>query len=280
MPEPTFPPPSPRPLSSPDFVVIGAVQAATVHAANARLIGTRINTRDLAVDPAVAAPGLAGGLVVAFRDGVLVTVGLSAEALGRLESICRKYVIDPTEVQEWEIAELELAPDGGDRIGPTGQIFLYDFRQERLLLVATVLARSVVLARDEVLVSEVFDRIAPLVTDLRLNGRVHFPIRSVMKLVGDVVAARHRVMGTTQVDERPDLLWDHPDIDRLYSRLDAEYELKERAQVLGRKFTVLGEFTEVMLDIVQDKRAYRVEIVIIALIAFEIVLTLFGKSVI
>ena len=47
-----------------------------------------------------------------------------------------------------------------------------------------------------------------------------------------------------------------PALDRLYARLEAEYELKERAEVLERKFGALGDFTEVLLDIVQDKRAF------------------------
>ena len=100
-----------------------------------------------------------------------------------------------------------------------------------------------------------------------------------MRLVGNVLAARHRLTGTAQVDERPDLLWEHPELDRLYVRLEAEYELTERAEVLTRKFGALGDFTEVLLDIVQDKRAFRVEIAIIALIAFEILLTLFNMVV-
>jgi uncharacterized Rmd1/YagE family protein len=93
-------------------------------------------------------------------------------------------------------------------------------------------------------------------------------------LIGDVLAARHRVMGTVQVDERPDVLWDHPGLDRLYARLEAEYELNERSEVLERKFGALGDFTDALLDIVQEKRAFRLEAAIIALIAFEIMLSI------
>lgn len=46
--------------------------------------------------------------------------------------------------------------------------------------------------------------------------------------------------------------------------------------MLQRKLGALGDFTEALLDVVQDKRAYRVEIAIIALIAFEAVLSLFN----
>ena len=48
--------------------------------------------------------------------------------------------------------------------------------------------------------------------------------------------------------------------------------------MLARKYGALGDFTEVLLDIVQDKRAFRTEIAIIALIAFEIVLSLVNMA--
>ena len=178
---------------------------------------------------------------------------------------------------EIEAASIAVRPGGEDRIETDGLIVLADAAPERLELVATVLSRSVVLARDEVLVSQAFDRSAPLVSELRREGRVSLPVGEVMKMVGETLAARHRATGAAQVDERPDLLWDHPALDRLYLRLEGEYELSERAEVLDDKLEALGDFAEALLDIVQDKRSRRLEWVIILLIAFEIVLSLWEK---
>lgn len=254
--------------------MIGAVPENGLLDIRARLLGARIDTRALAGDAGIQPLAIAAGLSFVFRYGVAVTFGPDAHAPDVLDAALRAHVIDPTDVKEYEVADLAIRRGGEDRIGPGGQILLTDASPERLLLVATVLARSVVLARDEVLVSEAFHQIDPLVSDLRQNGRSRLPIREAMKLVGNVLAARHRMMGTVQVDERPDLLWDHPGLDRLYARLEAEYELKERADILDRKFASLGDFTEVLLDIVHGIRAYRLEVAVLALFALEIVLTL------
>src|SRR5579863_3941384 len=265
---------------SPDFVMIGAVPASGLLDVRARLLGARIDTRALAADVGIRQVASAAGLNFVFRYGVAVTFGPDAQAPDALDRALRVHVIDPTDVQagvqEYEVADLAIRSGGQDSIGPGGQILLADASPERLLLVATVLARSVVLARDEVLVSEAFHQIDPLVSELRQNGRSRLPIREAMKLVGNVLAARHRMVGTVQVDERPDLLWDHPGLDRLYARLEAEYELKERADVLDRKFASLGDFTEVLLDIVQGIRSFRLEVAVLALFALEIVLTLYS----
>ncbi len=263
---------------APDFVTLGDLPVCEQLTVRAMLLGARIDTRDVMSDIAVVQAAAATGLIFVFRYGVAVFFGPAGLAAASFEAALKPHVLDPAAIHETETASLSILTAGEDRIGPDGRILLANGGQERLSLVATVLARSVVLARDEILVSEAFDRSAPLVAELHENGRARSHIREVMKLVGNVLAARHRVMGTAQAGERPDLLWDHPELDRLYARLETEYELKERAEVLERKFGALGDFTEVLLDIVQDKRAFRLEIAIIALIAFEILLTLFDMT--
>lgn len=265
-----------RPIGIPDFIVLGELSVASPLIACAWLLGDRIDTRDAAGDPVIGPLAQASGLVFVFRYGVVVTVGASSEAIARLSAVLSPHVVGPTAMNERESVIIDHGLDQGDRIGADGQVRLTDLGRDRLTLTAIVLARSVALARDEFLLGEAFDRIAPLASDLQENGRARLSIPSAMRLVGNVLVARHRVVGAAQVDERPDLLWDHPELDRLYTRLETEYELKERAEVLQRKLSALGDFTETLLDIVQDKRAFHVEIAIIALITFEVVLSLFG----
>ena len=264
-------------IVSPDVVTIGQLPeaaGASPLVATAWLAGARIRTKELAECPAVARTM---GLVVAFRFGVIVVFAPRGSMGGEgLAAACAPYVESPAAEREAESVEVVIAAGGGDRVGPEGVIALADADPDRLLLVATVLARSAVLDRDEAMVAAAFDASAPVVEDLRENGRVRLPIRRVMKLVGAVLAARHRVTGMVQVDERPDVLWDNPQLDRLYARLENEYELKERAGVLDRKFAALGDFAETLVDVAQDKRAVRLEVAVIALIALEIVLNLIG----
>lgn len=274
MPQPTIS--APRPLATPDFLALGKMPTSAPLYACASLAGGRIDVHAVRVDPAIAPLVEAAGLVFLFRYGVVVTIGAENEVILQLVAALRPHIADPAMINERESAHLEHEPGAYDNIGAQGHIRLTDLGRERLTLVAIVLARSVALARDEFLLWEAFDRIAPLVADLQENGRAQLSIRSAMRLVGNVLAARHRVIGTAQVDERPDLLWDHPALDRLYTRLEAEYELKERADVVQRKLDALGGFTQALLDIVQDKRAFRVEIAIIALITFEVALSLFN----
>ena len=268
---------NPRLGGAPDVVTAGRLPPNETLTATATLLGNKINTRPLLADPRFLQAVEVAGLVLVFRHGVVVSFG-SGTADAALAATLRAHVLENGEMEETETATVQIGRGDKDRIGLDGEIFIADGRTERFMLIATVLSRSVLLAHDEVLVAQAFEQTRPVVHDLSINGRARMPIREVMKLAGSVLAARHRLTGTAQADERPDLLWDLPELDRLYARLEAEYELKERAEALEHKFATLGDFAEALLDIAQDKRAVRLEAAIVGLIVFEIVLSLISMA--
>ena len=60
--------------------------------------------------------------------------------------------------------------------------------------------------------------------------------------------------------EKPDAVWDRPDLDRLCARLEDEYELRERTETLTRKLAVIADTAEVLTDIIDTRRSLRLEI--------------------
>lgn len=242
----------------------------------ALLVGTRIDTRGLAgfVEPSRLAPTGAGAIFI-FRYGVVVLFGASPEIEADILSRLQPHILDPLAVAEVETATIEVRSQTHEQVDASGHVILVEPTAERLLLTATVLARSVVLGWDEVQIAKAFDRIEPLVAGLKAHGRAGLPIRRVMQYIGDVLDARNRVVGRAQISEKPDILWDHPDLDRLYGRLETEFELGDRERVIERKLAVIGDAADVLLNLVQDKRSVRLELAIIGLFAIEILLTLY-----
>lgn len=242
----------------------------------ALLLGLRIDTRNLRnfVEPErLVLKGM--GTAFVFRYGVMVLFAASPALEQEMIAALEGHIIDPLALPEVETASIEIRPSADEQVSANGHILLREATPERLLLTATVLARSVVLARDEAHIAEAFDRIEPLVTELREHGRAGLPIRRVMQHIGDVLAVRHRVVGRAQISEKPDLLWDHPELDRLYGRLEAEFELGDRARAIERKLEVIGDAADVLLELVQDKRSLRLELAVVVLIAFEVILNLY-----
>ncbi len=86
---------------------------------------------------------------------------------------------------------------------------------------------------------------------------------------------QQRVSGFVAIAEKPDVLWDRPDLDRLYARLEDEYELKERVDILNRKLSVIAENAKVMTDIIDTRRSLRLEFIIVLLIVSEVLITIY-----
>jgi uncharacterized Rmd1/YagE family protein len=95
-----------------------------------------------------------------------------------------------------------------------------------------------------------------------------------LKLIGQTLLVQHRLSGRVAVEEKPDVLWDRPDLERLYARLEDEYELKERAETLKRKLEMIVETARALTDMIDADRATRLEATIVVLIIAEIVITI------
>jgi required for meiotic nuclear division protein 1 len=256
-----------------------AGQATGQVTAHALQIGDRINTvgfeGQLLSNAPLAVRVGSQGLAVVFRYGVAVFVGLTAdeeaEFLERLHS--RTFgKISPYE-DEW--AKIQIAKEGDEPIPVGGPILVRDFSVERLLVVADALAKSVVLAHDERQVANVFDTIEPFARELGREGRTSRNRTDLLKLLGNALLVQHRLSGRVAISDKPDALWDRPDLERLYARLEDEYELSERAETLNRKLSVIADTATTLSDIVDTKRALRLELIVIYLIAFEILVTFY-----
>jgi len=133
----------------------------------------------------------------------------------------------------------------------------------------------VALARDEREVSKVFEVTEPFAAELARRGRSPSNRRQMLRTIGQALLVQHRISGRVEVEEKPDVLWDHPQLERLYARLVDEYELKERAVALSRKLRVIDETGHALTDIIDTGRSVRLEATIIALIVVEILLALY-----
>jgi uncharacterized Rmd1/YagE family protein len=83
------------------------------------------------------------------------------------------------------------------------------------------------------------------------------------------------MVGRVAVSDKPDVLWDRPDLERLYLRLTEEFETADRYEAVEAKLNLIGRTIQTAIDLVQSRRSLRVEWYIVILIVFEIVLTLY-----
>jgi uncharacterized Rmd1/YagE family protein len=244
-------------------------------AARAFLLGERIDTAGLERSDLISTNPMAfkvgaRGYAVVFRYGVVVLFGLSPVEEDDVLRGLGARVIGPLARTEDETATIEIAPDREDQIAPGGPISVRELSAPRLIVIADTLAKNVALSRDEREVSKVIEVIEPFTVELARSGRSPSNRRQMLRTIGQALLVHHRMSGRIEVEEKPDVLWDHPQFERLQARLADEYELKERANALSRKLTVIDETAQALTDIIDTERSVRLEATIVVLIVVEV----------
>ncbi len=248
--------------------------------ARALLLGERIDTSGLERADLVSTAPLAfhtgqSGFVVLYKFGVAVLFGLSPleedDVLGQVGA----RVSGALSRRDDETLVLEISAESEEKTLVNGHLSVKDVTGPRLLVIADALAKSVALARDERRVNAVFDTIEPFAATLASTGRPPWKRRAMLELIGQTLLVQHRVSGRVAVEDKPDVLWDRPDLERLYARLEDEYELAERGRTLKAKLDVIGETARAFTEIIDADRSVRLEWIVVILIGAEIFLSLF-----
>lgn len=103
------------------------------------------------------------------------------------------------------------------------------------------------------------------------------PRRSeLLRFLGSGLSAKHRIVNQLALLSEPDKTWEREELYRFYKDLFANFEIKERIEKIEKMLGLSSEVSELLLEIVNARRAEIMEITIILLIAFEVVKSLIG----
>lgn len=248
--------------------------------ARALLIGEQIDLRVLADVQRLSDLPLtvrAGdcGCAVLLRYGAVVLFDLSpVEEMAFLNHL-RPIITQPSTKPENEDAQVTVNQTQAEHVTGTGVIMLHELTLERLQVVADILAKSVVLAHYEARIAEAFDRIEPLAQTLRHKGRSGSQGRALQREIGDVLLTQHKMIGRAELGDKPEIIWEHPELERLFARLEYEYDLRERHRALDLKLDLIYRTVNTFVELEQNSLSLRVEWYIVALIIVEILFTIY-----
>ena len=250
-------------------------------AVRALLLGERLDTRTLERDGALATGPLSlavqgGGVAVVFRYGAVVLFDTPETAAQRFLAGLDPLLTEKFAAAEREDLQLLVRADTEQLVDAAGNIVLHDRTIERLQLVADVLAKNLVLSHYETSAAAIFDRIEPLAATLRRKGRAGVPGKVLLQHIGNVLLMQQRMVGRVETGEKPELVWEHPELDRFYMRLAEEYELRERGRAIDRKLDIVSRTVETLLSLEQTRSSLRVEWYIVALIVAELALAAYS----
>ena len=199
------------------------------------------------------------GCAMLFRSGAVVFFGVDTLAQERFLHDLTPRMHGRYQVPETERATIQIGET--DAIEPN-VLILKESSIERLQVIAEILAKSVVLARNEQEIGAVFDAIEPLAAEMKkAPRRLPWRYSDLVRHIGEAMLVEHQLV-------------DRADLDRLYARLEDEYEIRERHLVLESKLQLVTTAARTMLELNQARRSLNVEYYILALILFEVALAI------
>jgi uncharacterized Rmd1/YagE family protein len=227
----------------------------------------------LAVAPTTVRAG-SSGVAVLFRYGVVVFFNITSLEEVAFREQLSSFVVGAFERQEAEEVQVQVRPDQDER-SVDGIVSIKSSSVGHLQCIADALAKSVVLAHTEASMARVFDGIEPLSKQLERDGTIKRRSKELLQQIGSSLQVQTQMVGRVEVLEKPELLWDHPELELLYGRLEDEYELRERHHAVEHKLQLISKTAETLLGLLQHERTLRVEWYVVVLIVVEIVLTLY-----
>jgi len=140
-------------------------------------------------------------------------------------------------------------------------------------IICFVIAKSVALERIEERIDVVFDEVEGLIANLG-RGKLELPDRDMARLASSILSFKFTSIAHIMVLDKPDITWDNPEADRLYTTMAGLFELSQRYLEIKHKSETLLDMTDVFSGLSHARRSARLEWIIIILIAIEIVIYL------
>ncbi|OBZ72191.1 Required for meiotic nuclear division protein 1 [Grifola frondosa] len=238
------------------------------------------------------------GEIFVFGNGSFVCWGLGEEEAKDFASkVLEKSNAQVSPLKEPETEDLEFVTDPtentrlqGDLIilGRTlplnnedslpGNLHPSTLPQETLLAryaFSQALARSTALSGLEVSLENYLSSVALLPDALQKTGKPGLSRVALVKKLGELLKFRQGInLNRENFSDTPDFYWAEPELEGYFHSLSAALEINARTRSVNDKITYAAEMQSVLRELLTETSAHRMELIIIALIAVEVVICL------
>ncbi|KAI0635937.1 hypothetical protein C8Q77DRAFT_1052649 [Trametes polyzona] len=137
------------------------------------------------------------------------------------------------------------------------------------------LSRSTALSVLESSLEEYLTSIAPLPRALQRTGKPGLGRRALVMKLGELLRFRQGLnLNRENFSDTPDFYWSEPVLEAYFNSLSNALEIRSRTRSVNDKITYAAEMQSVLRELLTETSAHRMELIIIALIAVEVVICL------
>ncbi|KAM4865876.1 required for meiotic nuclear division protein 1 homolog [Thomomys bottae] len=221
------------------------------------------------------------GTIFFFREGAAVFWNVKDKTMKHVMQLLEKHEIQPYEVAlvHWENEELNYIKVEGQSKLHRGEIKLNseldmdDTILEKFAF-SNALCLSVKLAIWEATLDKFIESIQSIPEALKAGKKVKLSHKEVMQKMGELFALRHRINLSSDFLITPDFYWDRENLEELYDKTCQFLSITRRVKVMNEKLQHCTQLTDLMRNHLTEKRALRLEWMIVILITIEVMFEL------
>ncbi|KAM6185989.1 required for meiotic nuclear division protein 1 homolog [Rhynchocyon petersi] len=257
---------------SQDLTTRGYVEVTSLprDAANILVIGVENSAKE--GDP---------GTIFFFREGAAVFWNVKDKTMKHVMQVLERHEIQPYEIAlvHWENEELNYIRTEGQsklhrgEIRLNSELDLDDTILEKFAF-SNALCLSVKLAIWEASLDKFIESIQSIPEALKAGKKVKLSHKEVMQKMGELFALRHRINLSSDFLITPDFYWDRENLEELYDKTCQFLSIARRVKVMNEKLQHCMELTDLMRNHLNEKRALRLEWMIVILITIEVMVEL------
>lgn len=144
-------------------------------------------------------------------------------------------------------------------------------------ILALVLAKSTSLRKIETDIDTLLDSIENIINYLD-TGKFKMSDDEIAKTSAKILRHKYNTISYLMLLDKPKSAWNNEDIEKFFDQIMSLFDINDRYEKLKHKTEVLEDITEVFSSLTHEKRGTRLELMVIALIAFEIIISLVEKA--
>lgn len=149
------------------------------------------------------------------------------------------------------------------------------FTPERRGIIADILAQSVVIDNSDAQAEKMVQQFSVYTTLLEQRGRLKVSTRTILKLIGKNYGIIELVVARLSLLDRPETVWEDKELEHFFEEMRLMFDLEDRFKALDFKLQLIQSHSSLFLQTIGERRIEVLEIIIVALIVFEIGLFLY-----
>ena len=145
------------------------------------------------------------------------------------------------------------------------------FDLDYIKIFSLVLAESVAIEAFENSTQQILIQSTGYSRELKRTGKYSASKAELLKFIGFVMTTRQDILSNLYISDSPDETWDDFMLEKIFNKMMNMFDIEPRFRSLNLSLNSIQASVEIMVDLLNTKRAHFMELCIIGLIAFEIV---------